>query len=861
MQLPLEPPPADILTPQLVTSNERHNLKTNGPGHEVERVAEFATDLPSDRRTDEPPEYLDAPPPEVAPSDLPSDAVASDLAAPEVDPRFRPRAPREPEPELELPPDFQPAIPLEELTSGLNEAQRRAVEAQGGGVLILAGPGSGKTRVIAHRVAYLVNYLRVPPWRILGVTFTNKAAREMRERVERLLGDRASQLHLGTFHSICARILRRDGHHIGIPNDFVIYDTDDQMALVRQIEAELQVDPKRFPPRQVLSAISSAKNERLDVDAYRAQANSYFEEVVGRVYASYEAALRRNGATDFDDLLSLVLRLFEEAPEVREAYAGRYLHVLIDEFQDTNVVQYELSRLFASKHHNITAVGDPDQSIYSWRAADIRNLQRFETDFPGTQVILLEQNYRSTGHILQAAHAVIAKSEGRPEKALWTENPEGQRVMVHEARSGEDEAMYIANEISRLSRVQQRSPADFAVMYRTNAQSRAFEEAMLYLGLPYRLVGGTRFYDRKEVRDLLAYLRLVHNEWDGIAFTRIVNVPARGVGPKTVERILQAAVELGISPLAVTHRMAAGERDAGLPEVPSVRARQALESFVVLVDRLSQASSQRRVADLLDDLLTSIAYRKYLEEADQAHAEGRWENVEELVNVSRQYDDLEGSSLSAFLEEVALVSDVDDPSAERPDAVTLTSLHSAKGLEYPVVFMPGMEEGVLPHSRSLEDQKQMEEERRVCYVGMTRAQERLYLLSAATRFQHGMLRRAIPSRFLRDLPSADIERPEGERGLDGTSARERRAAIAARAPREVPSEPAYSGGDRVEHARFGRGVVVSCELSGGDQMITVAFEGAGVKKLALSLAPLTRLDAPGAGGDDDIRAVPLEDGA
>ncbi|MCC6237013.1 MAG: UvrD-helicase domain-containing protein [Dehalococcoidia bacterium] len=861
MQLPLEPPPADTLTPQLVTSNDRHNLRGNGPGLEVERVAEFATDLPAERRPDEPPEYLDAPPPEVAPSDVSSDAVASELGAPEAEARFRPRAPREAEPELELPPDFQPAIALEELTGGLNEAQRRAVEAKGGGVLILAGPGSGKTRVIAHRVAYLVNYLRVPPWRILGVTFTNKAAREMRERVERLLGDRAAQLHLGTFHSVCARILRRDGHHIGIPNDFVIYDTDDQMALVRQIEAELQIDPKRFPPRQVLSAISSAKNERLDVERYRAQANSYFEEVVGRVYASYEAALRRNGATDFDDLLSLVLQLFEQVPEVRDAYAGRYLHVLIDEFQDTNIVQYELSRLLASRHHNITAVGDPDQSIYSWRAADIRNLQRFETDFPGTQVILLEQNYRSTGHILQAAHAVIAKSEGRPEKALWTENPEGQLVMVHEARSGEDEAMYIASEINRLARVQQRSPADFAVMYRTNAQSRAFEEAMLYLGLPYRLVGGTRFYDRKEVRDLLAYLRLVHNEWDGIAFTRIVNVPARGVGPKTVERILQAAVELGISPLAVAHRMAAGERDAGLPEVPSVRARQALESFVVLIDRLSQASSQRRVADLIDDLLSSIGYRKYLEEADQAHAEARWENVEELINVSRQYDDLDGSSLAAFLEEVALVSDVDDPSADRPDAVTLTSLHSAKGLEFPVVFMPGMEEGVLPHSRSLEDPKQMEEERRVCYVGMTRAQERLYLLSAATRFQHGMLRRAIPSRFLRDLPHADIERPEGERGLEGTSARERRAAIAARAPREVPSEPAYSGGDRVEHARFGRGVVVSCELSGGDQMVTVAFDGAGVKKLALSLAPLTRLDAPGGDGDDDIRSVPLEDGA
>ncbi len=766
------------------------------------------------------------------------------------------------EPEPDLAPVVEgPTISLEELTEGLNEAQRRAVTTESGGLLILAGPGSGKTRVIAHRIAFLVNQLRVPPWRILGVTFTNKAAKEMRERVEKLLGERAKQVQLGTFHSVCARILRRDGHHIAIPNDFVIYDTDDQMALVRQIESELQVDPKRFPPRQVLSAISSAKNERLDVDKYRAQANSYFEEVVGRVFASYDLALRRNGAVDFDDLLGLVLQLFETVPEVREAYAGRYLHVLIDEFQDTNVVQYALSRLLASGHHNITAVGDPDQSIYSWRAADIRNLQRFETDFPGTQVVLLEQNYRSTGHILRAAHAVIAKAEGRPEKALWTENAEGAKVRIQEARSGEEEAMFVATELNRLIRVEHRSAADFAVMYRTNAQSRAFEEAMLYLGVPYRLVGGTRFYDRKEVRDLLAYLRLVHNEWDGIAFTRIVNVPARGVGPKTVERILAAAVELGISPLAVAHRMAAGDRDAALPEVPSVRARQALEAFVVLVDRLAQASTQRRVADIVDDLLTSIGYRKYLQDSDEAHAEVRWENVEELVNVGRQYDDLDGSSLAAFLEEVALVSDVDDPSADRSDAVTLTSLHSAKGLEFPVVFMPGMEEGVLPHQRSLDDPKQMEEERRVCYVGMTRARERLYLLSAGSRFQHGMLRRAIPSRFLRDLPSADVERPEGDRSVDGTTSRERRAAIAARAPREVPTEPAYTGGDRVEHARFGRGVVISCELSGGDQMVTVAFDGAGVKKLALSLAPLTRIDVGGGDVGDEIRAVPLEDGA
>ena len=570
--------------------------------------------LPPRRQVSSQPEGLiEAPPPDAP--ELTSSAVPppyDESPPPDFD-----APPSDEEAALDPPPNFEE---YEAAAAALNPAQRHAVEARGGGVLILAGPGSGKTRVIAHRIAYLVEVLGIPPWRILGVTFTNKAAREMRERVELLLGERARGVQLGTFHSVCARILRRDGHHIGIPNDFVIYDTDDQMSLVRQIEADLQIDPRRFPPRQLLSAISSAKNERRDAARYRAEASSYFEEIVGRVFVAYDESLRRNGAVDFDDLLGLTLALFELNPEVLESYAGRYLHLLIDEFQDTNIVQYELSRLLASRHRNVTAVGDPDQSIYSWRAADIRNLQRFEEDFPGSKVVLLEQNYRSTGHILRAAHAVIARAEGRPEKSLWTENVEGARVMVSEARSGEEEALFIAREVNRLVRTESRSPAEFAVMYRTNAQSRAIEEAMLYLGIPYRLVGGTRFYDRKEVRDLLAYLRLVHNEWDGVAFARIVNVPARGVGPKTVERVLAAAIELGISPLAVAHRMAAGERDAALPEVASVRARQALAGFVSLLDRLTSAREQRRVADLVDDLLRTVNYHAYLQESDAAHA-------------------------------------------------------------------------------------------------------------------------------------------------------------------------------------------------------------------------------------------------
>ena len=743
----------------------------------------------------------------------------------------------------------------------LNPAQLRAVVAGNGALLILAGPGSGKTRVITHRIAHLVIEEDVAPWRILAVTFTNKAAREMRDRIEAMLGDRARDLAMGTFHSICARILRRDGHHIGLPNDFAIYDTDDQMSLVRQIQQQQSVDPKRFHPRQVLSAISSAKNDRRDAAKYRASVGSYFEEVVARIYEAYEEALQRNGAADFDDLLGHALRLFEEHLDVRDRYAERYLHVLIDEFQDTNIVQYELAKQLASWHRNIAAVGDPDQSIYSWRAADIRNLQRFEQDFPGTKVILLEQNYRSTGHILRAAHAVIAKAAGRPEKSLWTENDDGAPVVEYEARGGDDEAIYIGTEVQRLMRAQDRAPAEFAVMYRTNAQSRAFEEAFIYLGIPYRLVGGTRFYDRREVRDLLAFLRLVHNEADGVAFQRIVNVPARGLGPRTVERILAAAAELGMPVMAVAHRVAVGDPSPMIPQAPSVKARQALAGFVELIDRLASVREQRRVADMLDDLLRAAHYHAYLQATDDAHAETRWENVEELVNVARQYDDVEGGSLAAFLEEVALVADVDDPGAERPDAVTLTTLHAAKGLEFPVVFMPGVEEGVLPHLRSIDDPAQMEEERRLAYVGMTRAREHLYLTHALSRFHNGMTRPSRGSRFLADIPDSEVERPVDAR-TTGLSARERRAALAERQPlrNDIPDTPAFEPGDRVEHAKFGRGVVVSCEMARSDQLVTVAFEaGVGVKKLALSLAPLERVDSPTS--DSEVYSVPLEEGA
>lgn len=723
----------------------------------------------------------------------------------------------------------------------LNEAQRRAVELPGGGLMILAGPGSGKTRVIAHRIAYLVETLDVAPWRILAVTFTNKAAKEMRERVETILGDRARDLTMGTFHSVCARILRRDGQEIGLANDFAIYDTDDQMSLVRGIESQLQIDPKRFAPRAVLSAISSAKNERRDVAEYQRGVGSYFEEIVGRVYEQYQAALARNGAVDFDDLLGKTLELFEQSETVRLKYADRYLHTLVDEFQDTNLVQYQLAKLLASVHGNITAVGDPDQSIYSWRAADIRNLQHFERDFEGAEVVLLEQNYRSTGHILSASHAVIDRAEGRPEKHLWTENDDGELVVEYEAPYSDDESQFIAGEVKRLMRTADYPYGAFAIMYRTNAQSRTIEEAFIQQGVRYRIVGGTRFYDRREVRDLIAYLRLIHNEYDSVAFQRIVNVPTRGIGAKSTSDLLTAAVELGLSPLAASNRAARGDN-----ELPTLRSniQLALSKFVAQVDDLAQARQTLTIAELLDRILAATNYRAYLEKSDPEHHEVRWENVQELRNVAAQYEEVEtDATLAAFLEEVALVSDVDDPSADQPDAVTLITLHAAKGLEFPVVFMPGMEEGILPHMRAIDEPSQLQEERRVCYVGMTRAQERLYLTHARRRMSYGNLRANPPSRFLGDLPSEDVQTPLGANRAAPRTGGLRAAAAAAAADQPEATSPSFAPGDRVHHASFGNGVVIACDLVPGDQQVTVAFEGKGVKKLMLSFAPLRAISA------------------
>lgn len=715
------------------------------------------------------------------------------------------------------------------LLDHLNEQQRAAVEHGAGPQLILAGPGSGKTRVITERIAYLVLHRRTPPWRILAVTFTNKAAREMRERVAGLLGEDAADLHLGTFHAMCARWLRVDGKAIGIAPSFVIYDDADQLALIKRILEDLRVDTRRMNPRGVLSAVSAAKNAMVTPEAYREHSRSYFEEIVARAYRDYQGRLRAASALDFDDLLLEANRLFDESREVLEKYGGRYLHVLVDEFQDTNPVQYRLARQLASVHGNICVVGDPDQSIYSWRAADARNSEYFVRDFPGATTYLLERNYRSTQPILDAAGAVITKNPGRVERRLWTDREQGELIITYEAYNDEEEGEFIARQVMRLL-TSGRRLGDIAVLYRTNAQSRAIEDAMVRNRVPYRVIGGVRFYQRREIKDLVAYLRLIYNRLDEASLTRIINVPARGIGDRTVQRLRDHAAATGVSMWDACVEAGDGRGVAGV----SGRSASAVQAFVGTIEGL-RALRQLPLSALLDAVLESTRYIEYLQ--DNEGGDERVENVLQLRGVMAQHEGRtgeEGDDLAAFLQDVALVADVDELD-EGVEAVTLITLHAAKGLEFPVVFMAGMEEGVLPHIRSFEDPDQMQEERRLAYVGITRAKDQLYLTRAYRRYLSGVQATNPPSRFLADIPR-HLLMPFG------STTRSYREAVAAPPVREP--EPAvaaeWSAGDRVRHAKFGVGVVVSATERRGEVELVVAFEGAGVKRLAQSMAKLER---------------------
>jgi DNA helicase-2/ATP-dependent DNA helicase PcrA len=773
----------------------------------------------------------------------------------------------------------------------LNPRQREAVTTTEGPLLILAGPGSGKTRVIVHRIAHLVEGLRVDPYNVLAVTFTNKAAREMRDRLEQLLGPGGARyLSVGTFHATCARWLRIDGHHVGIDSRFAIFDDNDQIDLVKQLMRDLEIDDKRVSARAVLSAISGAKSELVSPDRFASQAEGYWQSTVARIYTGYEELLAQNSALDFDDLLLRAVVLFQEAPGVLARYQDRYRYLMVDEFQDTNVTQYQLVKLLGTKHRNVCVVGDEDQSIYGWRKADIRNILSFEADFPELKVVVLEQNYRSTQTILDGARALIGANHLRKEKRLWTENPPGVPIVLHEAYDERDEALFVIRQVEALVRAGARH-GDVAVMYRTNAQSRAVEDAMVRYGMPYRLIGGTRFYQRREVKDVLAYLRLVLNPADTVSLGRVINVPPRGLGQKTLSELDRAAKQLGLPPYEVARRLADETPEpAGPPLMPAVavRSRNALVQFARLVEDLRERSRELPLSELLDLLLERTAYRDYLRDGTEA-GEERWQNVQELRVKATDFDDLgPEQGLAAFLEEVSLVQDVDDLEFGTGDAVTLITLHAAKGLEYPYVFILGLEEGLSPHARSMESPEQLEEERRLLYVGITRAMRALFLVHAFRRTTWGSEGSNEPSRFLADIPlelldtSVSSAAGSGRAFARSASSRTGGSPLDLRTERrgsaldgvrsrggaplvwEIPRRPAptpdlgpaprsdlqpvrrplrpadrkatFRRGERVRHGEYGEGTVLVSSFAGADELVLVKFDVRPDKPKNLSLA-------------------------
>jgi DNA helicase-2/ATP-dependent DNA helicase PcrA len=718
----------------------------------------------------------------------------------------------------------------------LNRQQDRAVTAPPGPILVLAGPGSGKTRVLTSRVAWLVLYHDVAPWRVMAVTFTNKAAREMRERLEGLLGSsRARSLSLGTFHATCARILRREAEAAGIPRDYVIFDTDDQRQLVKQALEDLNLDDKRYRPRSMHSAISQAKSELVPPQGY--PTHSYYGEIVKRVYERYQELLAANGGLDFDDLLMVTALMFQQNPDVLVRYQEQYRHILVDEFQDTNQAQYALLRQLSGKHRNLFCVADEDQSIYRWRGADYRNIRRLRNDHPEIEVFLLERNYRSTQTILDAAHAVIRHNRDRVDKHLFTERGEGPEIVVHEAYDQDDEARFVVDTISQLVAREGRSPGDFAVMYRTNAQSRALEDAFVRAGLPYRLVGATRFYSRREVKDLLAFLRLIQNPDDDLSMERVINVPPRGIGRKTRTVLEDAARGEGSSIYRVLRRLQSPDEEG--PNLWT-RAERAVLGFLGELEGWIAASRDLSVADLINRVLEDTGYADYLRDGSD-EGEERWANVLELRNVAADYAD---HSLAEFLTDVALVSEVDNLSAE-VDAPTLLTLHSAKGLEFPIVFITGLEEGLLPHSRSFDEPEEMAEERRLTYVGLTRAEDQLFLSYAFRRTRYGSSEATVPSRFLEDIP---MELTTGSWRVTQPSRRERETSWERpRAGKVVTfddsrSRPRFRAGQRVLHDAFGEGMVLESRAQGDDEIVTVNFQQGGEKRLMASFAPMEVLE-------------------
>lgn len=728
------------------------------------------------------------------------------------------------------------------LLEGLNDPQRAAVEAPDGPLLIFAGAGSGKTRALTQRIAYVIATRGVRPEEICAVTFTNKAAREMRSRVETLIGERITGMWLGTFHALGARMLRRDGDAIGIPRDYTIYDEADRLAALRNAIRAEGLDEKRVTPSRAGHVISMAKNELIDARDYQARAHGLFEEQIARVYWAYEHELDAAAALDFDDLLLRAVVLLRDVDGAREAYQTRFRHLFVDEYQDTNHAQYQLVKLLAEKHRNLTVVGDDDQAVYGFRGADVRNILAFERDYPDALRVILDQNYRSTQPILDIAHSVIRNNAERAAKQLWTEHRGGEPVRLISVYDEREEALAVCTEIERLIGREGLSLSECAVLYRTNAQSRAFEEVFLRRGIPYRLVGGTRFYERREVKDVLAYLRLFANPRDAVSFGRVVNVPKRKIGDRTVAELEKVARRKGIAPLEAARTL---EGTEGITPA----AMTAVTQFAELIDRLREQASQLPLPVLMQRALEESGYREMLQNGTP-EGEERWANVVELLGLAAEYADVPPpDGLFQFLENVALVSDVDslDESAQ---GVTLITLHQVKGLEFPAVFICGMEEGLLPHLRSLEEgESGIAEERRLTYVGITRAKRHLYLLHAFRRHLYGTPQLAEASRFLSEIPADMLEiplRPGGPLVADVRASGAVRGAVYAHAVRANPVALApqrYQEGMRVGHDRYGEGTVLKSTMTRAGEELVIKFDDHGVKIFSVGDATLWPVQA------------------
>lgn len=725
--------------------------------------------------------------------------------------------------------------PGAQLLEGLNEPQRRAVEVASGPVLVLAGAGSGKTRVLAHRVAFLISAQGVRPHEILAITFTNKAAGEMKERIEALVGPIARTMWISTFHSACARILRKEAQRLGYQRNFSIYDAPDQVRLVKRCLKELDLDEKRFPPRGIHTVISSAKNQLIGAEDFAGMTEDFFDDTVAQVYRLYQKKLFANNAMDFDDLLVRTVELFQNFTDRLEHYQGAFRHILVDEYQDTNHAQYVLVNLLGREHRNICVVGDDDQSIYSWRGADVRNILDFEKDYPEAVVIKLEQNYRSTQTILTAANHVVGHNRDRKPKALWTELGNGDPVTVAELDDEHAEARFVAGEAMRLQQDEGYRPQDIAVFYRVNAQSRVLEDILVRYGIAYRVVGGTKFYERAEIKDAVAYLTVIDNPADTVNFGRIINSPKRGAGAATVASLTRYAESEGLTmPEAATR--------AG--EIADIRAaaQKSLTAFSDLLLRLGKTATESPVAETLDEALTASGYIEALQAERTIEAEGRIENLMELVGVAEEYDRRSAGegSLREFLQEISLYTDI-DKLAEASEALTLMTLHNAKGLEFPAVFIIGAEEGIFPHSRSLEEQN-LEEERRLCYVGMTRAMKRLYFCYTTTRNLYGGRSYNMASRFLGEIPDELIkfESKAGPARIGGSGfigLEPEISDVAVSIGVNAPETSFFHTGDKVVHAVFGDGVVKAVERGG---TVAVRFVDGSERKLMVDYAPLKK---------------------